>query len=42
MRNFKDRPQRCQELLAAGAALTVKACEPVAWPLSLEEITPDR
>ena len=32
VRNFKDRPQRCQELLAAGAALTVKACEPVAWP----------
>ena len=43
VRNFKDRPQRCQELLAAGAALTVKACEPVAWPQrSLEEITPDR
>ncbi|CAL1139313.1 unnamed protein product [Cladocopium goreaui] len=31
--NFKDRPQRCQELLAAGAALTVKACEPVPRPI---------
>jgi len=31
--NFKDRPGLCQELLAAGEALTVKACEPVPRPI---------
>lgn len=30
---MQERPGECAELLAAGEALTVEACEPVTWPL---------